>query len=86
MLLRVWQPSEVIAADDGRGEAPDAPAADTSSIRRERGHAGVRRRNDPGHRSDVAKAYAPYTVIIAIFSIANITAVKEFLAEPAIHV
>ena len=29
----------------------------------------------------MAKAYAPYAVIIAIFSIANITAVKEFLAE-----
>ena len=27
------------------------------------------------------RAYAPYAVIIAIFSIANITAVKEFLAE-----
>jgi lactate permease len=29
----------------------------------------------------VVKAYAPYVVIIAIFSITNITAVKEFLAE-----
>ncbi len=32
-------------------------------------------------RSEVAKAYAPYAVIIAIFSIANIGAVKEYLAE-----
>ena len=31
--------------------------------------------------AEVAKAYAPYVVIIAIFSITNITAVKEFLAE-----
>ena len=29
----------------------------------------------------MAKAYAPYAVIIAIFSIANIPAVKEFLAK-----
>ena len=29
----------------------------------------------------MCKAYAPYVVIIAIFSITNITAVKEFLAE-----
>ena len=29
----------------------------------------------------MAKAYAPYVVIIAIFSITNITAVKEFLAK-----
>ena len=32
-------------------------------------------------RTEVVKAYAPYAVIIAIFSIANITAVKEALAE-----
>jgi lactate permease len=32
-------------------------------------------------RSDVLRAYARYAVIIAIFSIANITAVKERLAE-----
>ncbi len=31
--------------------------------------------------SEVAKAYAPYGVIIAIFSIVNIPAIKEFLAE-----
>jgi lactate permease len=31
--------------------------------------------------AEVAKAYAPYAVIIAIFSITNIPAVKEFLAE-----
>ena len=29
----------------------------------------------------MVRAYAPYAVIIAIFSIANITAVKEFLAK-----
>ncbi len=32
-------------------------------------------------RGEVAKAYAPYLVIIAIFSIANIPAVKEALAQ-----
>ena len=31
--------------------------------------------------ADMAKAYAPYLVIIAIFSIVNIPAVKDFLAE-----
>ncbi len=39
---------------------------------------------DPDHvdtRADVARAYAPYLVIIAIFSITNITAVKEQLAK-----
>ena len=40
--------------------------------------------SDPDHvdtRADVARAYAPYLVIIAIFSITNITAVKEQLAK-----
>ncbi len=39
---------------------------------------------DPNHQdtgADVARAYAPYLVIIAIFSITNITAVKEQLAK-----
>ena len=31
--------------------------------------------------TEVARAYAPYVVIIAIFSIANITAVKDALAK-----
>ena len=40
--------------------------------------------SNPDHvdtRADVARAYAPYAVIIAIFSITNITAVKEQLAK-----
>jgi lactate permease len=32
-------------------------------------------------RADVARAYAPYVVIIVLFSITNITAVKDRLAE-----
>lgn len=32
-------------------------------------------------RAEVAKAYAPYGVIIAIFSIVNIPAIKEYLAQ-----
>ncbi len=36
---------------------------------------------DAEHRTEVMKAYAPYLIIIAIFSVANIPAVKEALAE-----
>ena len=46
---------------------------------------GVRHRDhrpSSDSRIDVMRAYAPYAVIIAVFSIANIPAVKEFLAEP----
>jgi lactate permease len=79
-LLRAWQPSEVITAEvseekirtQSGAPAPSAGSAGTSA-------SGVETVHDT--RSDVMKAYAPYAVIIAIFSIANITAVKEFLAE-----
>jgi lactate permease len=37
---------------------------------------------DHDRPSEVARAYAPYLVIIALFSVANIPAVKEALAEP----
>ena len=43
--------------------------------------AGAGRRAGRGRPTEVATAYAPYLVIIAIFSITNIPAVKEFLAE-----
>jgi lactate permease len=80
VLLRVWQPSEVITAAATEEKIPTrggTPAASAGSV----GTSGSG--DGPVHDtgSDVAKAYAPYAVIIAIFSIANITAVKEFLAE-----
>jgi lactate permease len=37
---------------------------------------------DHDRPAEVARAYAPYLVIIALFSVANIPAVKEALAEP----
>ena len=43
------------------------------------GVSGGERIHDSG--SAVAKAYAPYLVIIAIFSITNIAAIKEFLGQ-----
>src|SRR5680860_1326476 len=74
LLLRIWEPDEVLLAEpsepkvparagvgSGTGTTTDGPVTDSGA--------------------DVARAYAPYVVIIAIFSITNITAVKEFLAE-----
>jgi lactate permease len=80
VLLRVWQPSEVIAVDAAEEKIPTQTGASGASA----GSADTSASGDGtvhDTRSDVAKAYAPYAVIIAIFSIANITAVKEFLAE-----
>ena len=88
LLLRVWQPAEVLGRRAGRARPARAPAC--AGRRRTRTAAGESadaaaptgpdgRRHDSG--AEVARAYAPYLVIIAIFSITNITAVKEVLAE-----
>ena len=81
LLVRVWQPAEVLTAEPierrerrqrrRRGTSDGSGATDDDLT-------------DPNHvdtRADVARAYAPYLVIIAIFSITNITAVKEQLAK-----
>ena len=90
LLLRVWKPAEVLAAEPvdvkvtsgaGAGAGIGAGAAAGPGAGAGGSTAGDRRIQDS--RADVARAYAPYLVIIAIFSIVNIPAVKEFLGgEP----
>ena len=82
-LLRVWHPAEGYV-ERGRRRAGDGWRAAGAVRRRHRD----RDRHPAGDHHDprpagveVAKAYAPYLVIIAIFSIAQITAIKEALAE-----
>ncbi len=80
VLLRVWSPAEVMTSDTS-DESADVPArsggsAGTGATTVTTGDEHVR-----DSRGEVAKAYAPYAVIIAIFSIANIGAVKEYFAE-----
>ena len=78
LLVRVWQPAEVLTAEPsavrehvtvgGGGTSSAGDFSDPDDL------------SNPDHvdtRADVARAYAPYLVIIAIFSITNITAVKE---------
>ena len=98
LLLRVWQPSEVLyaepasstsgatdagtpegAAVGARSDETTVSGASGGGTSGATGGAGGGPVHDTG--AEVAKAYAPYVVIIAIFSITNITAVKEFLAE-----
>lgn len=69
-LLQVWSPREELRSE---------PAADTDTPS---GGGGVAVEAPPraDTRTEVVKAYAPYAVIIAIFSITNITAVKDALA------
>jgi len=82
LLLRVWQPAEVMAAEPRASRS----SSESTEARVTAGGGSAGTGTDASEpvrdsRADVARAYAPYAVIIVIFSIANITAVKEFLAE-----
>src|SRR5215217_8016681 len=83
-FLRIWQPGEPLLAEDvapaGRFQRPAAAGASVHDPAME---AQVKRRDDTTHdtTADVIKAYAPYAIIIVVFSIAQIPAVKNKLAE-----
>jgi lactate permease len=76
LLLRVWTPAEVLTADDADATVPTRAGVGAGTGSTASTDGPIQDSN-----ADVAKAYAPYVVIIAIFSITNITAVKEFFAE-----
>ena len=79
-LLRVWQPSEPLIGEMG-GPRPAVAGGSTEDAKFEE---MVRRRDDATHdtRRDVIGAYAPYAIIIAVLSIAQIGFIKDALAEP----
>jgi lactate permease len=82
LLLRVWQPAEVLTAENsGESVHSDAKVSAGSTAGGGAAAAGDSAAHTTDTTGEVVKAYAPYVVIIAIFSITNITAVKEFLAE-----
>src|SRR5215213_7717198 len=79
-LLRVWQPSEPIRGERFQRGGPTIAGAAVPDPGLE---AEVRRKEDD-HRDtpgEVAVAYAPYLIIIAIFAIAQIGPIKTFLAD-----
>ena len=77
VLLRVWSPSEVLTA------APSTAAPASVAVRSGGGGGAGIPADEVAEDStaDVVRAYAPYLVIIAIFSLTNITAVKDALAK-----
>ncbi len=94
-LVRVWSPSQTITAADMHDSDETAGESGGSAVGAGRpgagaggtgGTGGTATKTSPAQadsRGDVVKAYAPYLVIVAIFSLINIPAVKEFFAaEP----
>ena len=101
LLLRVWQPAEVLTAEQVSEEERVHAGASSESSRVGSG-SGATTTRDAGtgeglgagaaagggarqlsvdNRGDVMRAYAPYLVIIVIFSITNIPAVVDYLAK-----
>jgi lactate permease len=76
-LLQVWQPTEPLAGGRfQRGPAIAGAAVADTALETEV------RRKDEDHRDtrgEIAAAYAPYLIIIAVFSIAQWGPVKDFL-------
>lgn len=73
-LVRVWRPahtySEPAVVAGGAADAPTPEFADRVS--------------HPDSRADVAKAYAPYVIIIVVFVICQISAVKKLLDKATV--
>jgi lactate permease len=82
-FLRVWTPGEPLLAEPAQGGRFARPAAAGASVHDPVMEQEITRRDDStkDSRADVVKAYAPYAIIIAVFSIAQIPAVKDWLAE-----
>jgi len=89
LLVRVWQPAEVLTAanaDDAElAEARTGSGAGTATGSGGGTATATRTGGGPApsadNRGDVARAYAPYAVIIAIFAITNIPAIVDVLAK-----
>jgi lactate permease len=81
-FLRIWSPGEPLRAEGPNGGLA-RPAAAGGSVHDPGMEREVARRDDTKKDTpaDVFRAYAPYMVIIAVFSIAQIPAVKDALAE-----
>jgi lactate permease len=72
-MVRVWRPRTEQAPAVVAGGAADEPTPEFAQ-----------RVANPDSRAEVAKAYAPYAIIIAVFVICQITAVKKLLDKATI--
>ena len=81
LLLRVWEPSEPLVGETGGSF--DQPAVAGSEGHDPAMEAEIDRRDDntKDPPAEVVRAYAPYLIIIVVFSIAQIPLIKDALAE-----
>lgn len=80
-FLQLWHPTDpLVAGTGGRFGRPAVAGSETYDPKMEQ---EIARRDDSRRDppSDVVRAYAPYLIIIAVFAIAQIGAVKDALAE-----
>jgi lactate permease len=91
LFLRVWQPSEPLEGEPGGTGFPAVAGASTHDPALEQELERRDGRDDT--RGEILRAYAPYLIIIAVFSLAQWGPVKDFLAErtkmfdwPGLHV
>ena len=95
-FLRVWQPAHILTGErlDDAAVSQRLAQATGSSNRRTRVHTGGGGGGGGGgadsddaqpedSAADVVKAYAPYLIIIVVFSLAQIGPIKDFLAKGA---
>ena len=76
--VRVWKPAvnadqRVLAGSASGGDSPDEPDSPVTTADDEP--------REPDSRADVVKAYSPYAIIIAVFVICQIPAVKSLLEK-----
>jgi lactate permease len=77
LFLRAWQPSEPLLGEPGGGPRPAVAGASVNDPAME---AEIRRRDaDRDPPGEVVRAYAPYAIIIAVFAIAQIGFIKDWL-------
>jgi lactate permease len=80
-FLRVWTPGEPLTAEhDGRFTRPAVAGGSVHDTVMEQ---EIARRDDTKKDPpiEILRAYAPYLIIIAVFSIAQIGAIKDWMAE-----
>ena len=79
-MLRVWQPAEPLLGERGTGAGP-RPAIAGAAVADVRHEVEIRRRDDDytDSRRDIWEAFAPYIIIIAVFSITQLGPIKDAL-------